>query len=506
MDAPLIVFDYFSNALVVLGWIINNAIWSVMNSTGIAAVPFIAMIASEWYRARQEGDDEGNKGVLSINRIETRLYAMALVFLFTCQPILQVNLNTVDVDVNRSEECGTRQFARGEWSGSTLTGIEGTVPRIPVWWAFVHAISHGTTATAIAAIPCSTDFQSIRTEVDLQAIENPALQTEVGEFQRQCFGRARNRLFQQGGSIEATRAMDVDWIGSNYFQTTPGYYDSFHAGRPVEGFPYNTERDQSRPGTGPGQPGYPTCQEWWSADEVGLRARLHQEVDAGFWDGFRSVFTSSDSEDYVIRRMVSPRSGAAAGNLDQAVVGYRDLDGGSSFWDATVTAGAVFGGGISILPFQAGMDMLKQALPMVQSALVMAIIICLPFVIVISGYSYKAVGMATFGLFGIWFLSFWWELARWVDSNLVDLLYRSDAAKMSWLSAANNLYDRLVLQFVEGAMFLVLPAVWLGALGWTGMKVGNAVEQGVNKGTGDAQGAGKSGGSKGQSIGTGGKL
>lgn len=505
MDAPLIVFDYFSNALVALGWIINNAIWDVMNRTGITAIPFIAMIASEWYRARQEGDDEGNKGVLSINRIETRLYAMALVFLFTCQPLLQVNLNTVDVDANRSEECGTRQFAQGEWSGSTLTGIEGTVPRIPVWWALVHALSHGTTATAIAAIPCSTDFQSIRTEIDLQAIENPALQTEVGEFQAQCFGPARNKLYQEGGSIDADRAMDVDWIGSRYFQTTPGFYDSFHAGRPVEGFPYNAERDQSRPGTGPGQSGYPTCEEWWSADDVGLRARLHEEVDPGFWDGFRSVFTSSDAEDYVIRRMVSPRSGAATGNLDQAVVGYRDLDGGGLL-DSIVSGGAMVGGAMAMLPFQAGMDMLKQALPMIQSALVMAIIICLPFVIVISGYSYKAVGMATFGLFGLWFLSFWWELARWVDSNLVDLLYHSDAAKMSWLSAANNLYDRIVLQFVEGAMFLVLPSIWIAALSWAGLKAGNAISSSVGDGGSGAQGAGKSGGSKAQSVGTGGKV
>jgi hypothetical protein len=300
--------------------------------------------------------------------------------------------------------------------------------------------------------------------------------------------------------------MDVDWIGSNYFQATPGYYDSFYAGRPIAGFPYDADRDVSRPNTGPGLPGYPSCQEWWSAESVGLRARLHDEVGAGFWDGFRSVFTGSDAEDYVIRRLVSPRSGAASGNLDQAVVGFRGLDGGSSFWDATVTAGSAIGGALSILPFQAGMDMLKQALPMVQGILVMAIIICLPFVMVISSYSFKVAGMATFGLFAMWFLTFWWELARWINSNLVDLLYRSDAAKLSWLSAANNLYDRMVLQFVEGMMFLALPTLWVGVLSWAGMRVGSAVGSGLRQGSGDAQSAGKSGGQKAQATSSGGKL
>ncbi|EWH03546.1 hypothetical protein [Halomonas sp. BC04] len=59
--------------------------------------------------------------------------------------------------------------------------------------------------------------------------------------------------------------------------------------------------------------------------------------------------------------------GAASGNLDQAVVGFRGLDGGG-FWDATVTAGAMVGGTLSILPFQAGMNILKQALPMVKAS------------------------------------------------------------------------------------------------------------------------------------------
>ena len=409
--------------------------------------------------------------------------------------------------MNQPNERTTRSIVNGASVATTIS-----LPANPPFLTAAYASgkprikSIAVTAAAIHAIPCSTDFESLRMELDLHSIEDPGLQQEVGEFQRQCFGPARNRLLQEGGTIEATRAMDVDWIGSNYFQTTPGYYDSFYAGRPIAGFPYDADRDVSRPNTGPGLPGYPSCQEWWSAENVGLSSRLHDEVSTGFWDDFRSVFTSSDAEDYVIRRLVSPRSGAASGNLDQAVVGFRGLDGGSSFWDATVTAGSAIGGTLSILPFQAGMDMLKQALPMVQGILVMAIIICLPFVMVISSYSFKVAGMATFGLFAMWFLTFWWELARWINANLVDLLYRSDAAKLSWLSAANNLYDRMVLQFVEGMMFLVLPTLWVAVLGWSGMKVGDSLGRSVTQSTSPSQSAGQKGGSQTQASGSGGKL
>lgn len=505
LNAPLIVFDFFSNALLMLGWLIQNALWDVFTQTGLAAIPFIALIVSEWYRARQEGDDEGNKGVLSVNRIETRLYAMALVFLFTCQPILTVQLTTVDSDLQRSQQCGTRQISAGQWGESTLNSLDGKVPSIPVWWAFVHAVSHGVTGAAVAAIPCSTDFQSIRTELDLTTIDDPVLQREVGEFQLSCFGPARNRLFQESGSVDSNRSQDVDWIGSNYFLETPGYYDSFHAGRPVQGYPYNETRDASRPNTGPGQDGYPTCSEWWSAGDVGLRDRLHSQVDTGLWDDIRSVFTSSDAEDYVIRRMVSPRSGAANGNLNQASVGYRDL-GGQSVEGALVSGVAAGGGLLTALPFHAGMDMLKQALPMVQSILVMAVVISLPFVMLISGYSFKVAGVASFGLFATWFLTFWWEVARWMSSNLVELIYKSDAAKMSWLSAANNMYDRMVLMFVEGTMYMVLPALWVGVLSWAGLKAGAAISKGAGDGGGQAQQSGEKGGNKAQSVASGGKI
>ena len=36
----------------------------------------------------------------------------------------------------------------------------------------------------------------------------------------------------------------------------------------------------------------------------------------------------------------------------------------------------------------------------------MAIIICLPFVMAVYIYSFKVAGMATFGLFALWFLTF----------------------------------------------------------------------------------------------------
>jgi hypothetical protein len=130
---------------------------------------------------------------------------------------------------------------------------------------------------------------------------------------------------------------------------------------------------------------------------------------------------------------------------------------------------------------------------MVQYILIMAVVVCLPFVMTISGYSFKVAGTASFGLFALWFLTFWWELARWINANLINLLYSSDAAKMSFVAAAQNGYDKLVLIFVEWATFLILPGIWVATLAWAGMKIGSTFSQSLGDGAKGSKGAGDKG-------------
>jgi len=73
----LATYSYLEFYLTQLAWIINNGIWYALAGTGLVAWPFIAIILQEWLRARGEGADEGNKGILSIFRVENRIYAFA---------------------------------------------------------------------------------------------------------------------------------------------------------------------------------------------------------------------------------------------------------------------------------------------------------------------------------------------------------------------------------------------------------------------------------------------
>jgi hypothetical protein len=58
--------SYLEMVLVLMGWLINNALWTIITTTGIFAIPLAFKIAGVWLKVREEGDDEGNKGALAL--------------------------------------------------------------------------------------------------------------------------------------------------------------------------------------------------------------------------------------------------------------------------------------------------------------------------------------------------------------------------------------------------------------------------------------------------------
>ncbi|MBW9353880.1 hypothetical protein FHD02_20100 [Citrobacter sp. EC_71] len=103
----------------------------------------------------------------------------------------------------------------------------------------------------------------------------------------------------------------------------------------------------------------------------------------------------------------------------------------------------------------------------------------------------------TFAQFGLMFLTFWWELARWLDGWMLALLYDGDTHSSWNLAGIQNTQDDLIMQFVMGTMFIVLPAFWMGALGWAGIQLGGVIERAAVTGTNDAK---TSGGKLGESL------
>src|SRR3546814_9429005 len=70
---------------------------------------------------------------------------------------------------------------------------------------------------------------------------------------------------------------DVTWIGSRYFVSSAGYYDTYRSGTPRDAWPYDSNRDAGLAQV-PSGGGYPTCRQWWTDAGNGLRARHCRHV------------------------------------------------------------------------------------------------------------------------------------------------------------------------------------------------------------------------------------
>ena len=486
--------DYFSYYLTLVGWIINDGIWNILVASGVVALPFIAIVLQEWLRARTEGADEGNKGVLSSLRIENRVFVAVVVILFAGMPMIPISLSTIQFDTARSTECQVHipQPSETRWQPA-FTTLNNQTALVPVWWFFVHALSQAVTSAAVASIPCGTDLRQIQMDIATTRIADPILAQEVADFASDCYGPARAKLFMSRPALTEEQMYDVSWIGSQYFLATPGYYDTYHSSTPRVGWPYDATRDAGLPQV-PSGTGYPTCNEWWSDGSVGLRARLLQQVSPtlltslAHWAGF---LTQDQVDDSVIRAIISPRQQI----MNQGQV-YTDYGGqlDKTFPDVATRLASDVGISMGTLAFVPAMDVVRQALPLVLSLLKMAVTICLPLILVIGTFELKTVVTVSCVEFALFFTDFWFQLARWLDSTILDALYgwNSPHANFDPLMGLNNTFGDILLDFVTGMMFLVLPAFWISALAWVGIHAGGIV-QGLVSGTKEAKAAGSKG-------------
>lgn len=247
--------SYLEYFLTLLGWIVNNGLWELLVSTGLFVLPLLFKVIGIWLKVREEGEDEGNKGMLSLPRIENLLYGAFFVMLACCLPLMNVSLDTIKYDSSRAATCGTWTPKKPDETGyaNIMSSMNGQTAKVPVWWLVVHKLSKGGTAAAVASIPCRPDLRQVRFEVQHSRVNNPALAKELQDFTNDCYALAlytwQNR--DQGQTTDKATLRDIEWLGSKTF-LSGGYYNNLQSKTPRASFPWNESRDSGRPNTGRG--------------------------------------------------------------------------------------------------------------------------------------------------------------------------------------------------------------------------------------------------------------
>jgi hypothetical protein len=240
--------------------------------------------------------------------------------------------------------------------------------------------------------------------------------------------------------------------------------------------------------------GFPMCNQWWGDADKGLRARLLQQVGPTLTERFvnwASFMSPQEVSDALIREIASPR--AQRMNQGQVYSDYGGQVGGSLYNLASRGTGAV-GLTLGSVAYFPAMDVVRQALPMVMAFLKMTLIICIPLVITIGTFDFKSTMSLSIVQFSMIFVDFWFQLARWLDTTILDALYgiASPHGNLNPLLGMNNTQADMLLNFVMATMFIILPGFWMTALSYAGVSAGAAVD-GLVSGTKPAQTAGGQG-------------
>lgn len=485
------VDSYLEYFLTLLGWIINNGLFGLLVSTGLFIAPLIGLLIKTWLEVKKQGADEGNKGDLLIDWLGIQFFPAMLVIVITMAPMLPISLNNLAYNDVRSKQCGYKVPLAPEQSGyaNMVSEFGGRQAKVPLLWGLMHAIDKGMLHGAVSIIPCQFDLRQLRFEVQQEKIHDPALLTEVRQFVQQCYLPSRRKLQERQVSLTPYQAKDTSWLGSKIMLSNSELYPRYRAMQPMQRWEYNANRDEGLPNTGGG--GFPRCDQWWNDESIGLKDMLLSDMRQSLSTKLSETFMLDSSKDEaLLRTLLRPENIAISrgkvydgygGNLDSTL-----------FNKASSIVSSI---GVAVGSFAAypGFDAMRNALPMIHALLIMMVIISVPIVIVLSGYSLKTIVTLIFVQFALVTTPFWWELARWLDSFLYSILYNLDGLQTESLGDFfQNDSDNMIMSFVLGAMFLLLPTAWIGAMSWAGVNLGTLAQHFI-KGSEKTQQSGASG-------------
>lgn len=510
------VASHFEFVTTLFSWILYKEIWAILVDTALVFVPVITMIVGNIVSSRRAGDDEGSAAIQSVKKIETDFYMMLGVIVFAAIPVLDVNLGDMTyvkpaLDCNVPAAAAVPGTNTGTTYDTTLAAIGGQTGQAPIWWAALHTLSKSIVSASLAGIPCSSDLASVQFKLANDSIEDPDVRREVAEFTDNCYRASRSKLLRSDTStMTSAQHNETLWLGSDYFQSTAGYYDTYYAYNPKTAFAFNATRDAGfEADTAAG--GHPSCNQWWTHATQGLRIRTLDSIEPALLNEMiynignlidastTSTLSTADRENVFLRKYLAvEQTKQALGSTLPMSLGYRvsSIDqfraasandgffgrsqgylwaANNFFRDAARTTVVAIGAAVKTPAAIGEGYMIRQGISMIQSLVLMMLVLLLPFLMLFSQYRMSTVFTLSIIFFALHCLSFLWGVAFWMDNNLMNLMTEGSGLGV-FTPLANPVQSGIIL-WVERFLYIIFPMIFLTSLGWVGINAGQLGNQ-----------------------------
>lgn len=513
--------SFIEMMLTTFGWQLYDIVWDVLSSTGLAYIPFIAVIIDNVIEPI-ESQETKSAAKTSLRRLEIDIIRLVIVIFLAVSPFFTLAFGAV----THTNACETPTQAAGTKINQGSTGstydsnfpstLNGAVAKVPPWFYLIMSVSGGVNDAIITKLPCKiADMRQLEHQQNTNKIIDPELRRDAQRFVTECYHPARGEFLNNRSSYDsAVKNEEVNWIGGSFFVST--IYSKIYAGAPTKPFTFDLSRTKDKEWTGAGnhpQYGYPSCSEWWSDSSIGIKARLVAEIKAGEWPLKESlglsVVSSPENEEHALRSLINNEGSSVNNGLSMSgstfvydrVGDVAEIDSFSSAFDMISNVGGdvagsimgVIGGALTELFIQPALMMTILGAPVAQSVLLMLTYFLLPIALMVGNYEWSTIRTATVTIFAIKFWTVIWAVVSLLDHSLLIALSSSrtgldgikDALNAS-IGPMRVIVDVIILGLYWGApLYLLQLLAWSGERGASvGAKASGDMASGT-KGVGD---------------------
>lgn len=484
------VGSIFELYLLSFGWQLYQIIWEVLVGTGLAYLPFFAVIVDNIIKPLESQEAKG-AAVTSLRRLEIDVISIIIVMILAVSPAVPLNISNVSAtnaceNDNRAQDRSTTPF------GAEFDRLDGVSVELPPWWFLLLSVTGGINDAIISALPCQPDMRRIAHEINTAVVTDDVLRHELSRFNQECYqpGVAWIRNNRVSEAQDSWDSGDIQWVGSKFLITE--YYPDAWSKKPVEGFAFDTSRESDSAhhtqSTGDAEPehGYPSCYQWWEDDSRGLQGRLAQEFPPSWYDRTNHALQADAlraHEDIVLKNVLS-REHSITGDLAPSESGEQSL---GEYALSLVTG---LGGIIASTLIQPMVYGVKFAAPLFQSMLLMLVYMLLPLALLFGKYSWSSVMQAAVFIFAVKFWTVIWTVLHLVDNQMLGVIKRMSGAE-GLASISNQMvllktsFDLIILSF-----YVAAPLFFMQMLSWSGYSRASV----ANEAGGQGMGAGKQSG------------
>lgn len=502
----------------IFAWNMYGALWDVLINTGLAVVPFIALVINAM--GEHHGDDRSSGGTI-IKNVESTLIGMLLVLMFCGMPFaafdgtvssVKYRLETVDCNAlsdPNANLAGVGGDANDSYADSLGSDMAGVTITQPVAWYGVGILSNAITHAAMKSIGCANNYDMMLMRISNVRITDPSVRQEIKDFRQACYNKANALLNDNPVAIPAdvSAVDDVDWMGSGIFMNTPGdYYDhptAYMTNMESKGFTRSATRDTD---VATETNANPSCKEVWGGEAngglgVGLREKILASIPTdkmgsvtGDWEEWGHLVLATgtmareDQEDLLIKMVIDAEGGVYDQSKDLDLGSEYQVKEGGFFKEMLTVAATLFGSAgasaAKAFDYFAAKALIKVAGPIILAMVQMIIVVAAPLLLVLTGYKFSTFWAMALTYFAFEFINVVWAMVFYMDSHLTKIM-------MGGQGFIDGTTNTILLKMIFMTLIVVMPMLWLGLFGYagSGMVRGLAGSAGSTMGVGG--GAGK---------------